>query len=478
MLIKDKPIKIKLMRIIVLNSGIVVLLACSIFFVYEFFSFRQNTVQKLETIGKIISSNSTAALAFENAKDASEILSALKAEPHIVIAALYTADGNFFSRYPLVLNENELPETLKPPGFYYTHSHIEEIQHIFEGKRKLGTLYLKSDINSLYKRMEIYAVVSSIVILLSIVLSYLLSKILQKSVSDPILALAETAQIITDQKNYTLRAIKLGNDELGLLTDAFNQMLNQIQLQNKTLKDFNKSLEKNIKERTKELQRSNAELEQFAYVASHDLQEPLRTVTSYVQLLERRYKDKLDDDANDFIAFAVDGSNRMRVLIQSLLEYSRVNSKRPFEELDLNVFMKTILINLNESIKENNVKINVNPLPKIFGDPILMNQLFQNLLSNAIKFKGEVPPEIAISCEKKEDKFLFSIKDNGIGIEKEYHDKIFVIFQRLQDKGKYSGTGIGLAICKKIVERHGGKIWVESELGKGTTFYFTIKNSN
>lgn len=226
---------------------------------------------------------------------------------------------------------------------------------------------------------------------------------------------------------------------------------------------------------SEELKRSNTELEQFAYVASHDLQEPLRMVTSYLQLLEKRYTDKLDQDAKEFIAFAVDGSKRMRTLIQSLLEYSRINRVKPFEVIDVNLMLKEVLENLSIPIKENNAIIKIDDLPVIFGDPILINRLFQNLIENAIKFHGTGNPEIFISGKKQNGEFLFSVKDNGIGIPKEYMDKLFIIFQRLHTKAEYPGTGIGLAVCKKIVEKHGGKIWVESEVDKGSTFYFTIK---
>jgi PAS domain S-box-containing protein len=239
-----------------------------------------------------------------------------------------------------------------------------------------------------------------------------------------------------------------------------------------------KKTENELKLKSEELVRSNAELEQFAYVASHDLQEPLRMVTSYVQLLERRYKDKLDSDANEFIAYAVDGSNRMRTLIQSLLEYSRVNRVKPFERINVNQIIDVVLQDLRETIQANKAKITVNQLPEIMGDSILIGQLFQNLIANAIKFKGDKDPEITISAERKENNYLFSVRDNGIGIDKEYSKKIFVIFQRLHSKDKYPGTGIGLAICKKIVERHGGEIWMESEKGEGSTFYFTIKEDN
>ncbi|HWY10612.1 MAG TPA: ATP-binding protein, partial [Bacteroidia bacterium] len=236
-----------------------------------------------------------------------------------------------------------------------------------------------------------------------------------------------------------------------------------------------KKAENEILKRTEELKRSNAELEQFAYVASHDLQEPLRMITSYVQLIEKHYKDKLDKDANDFIHFAVDGANRMQTLIYSLLDYSRINRIKPFESIDLDDVLQEVMKDLSVSIKESKAKIIWDKLPEIYGDKVLIGQLFFNLIANAIKFKGDRTPEINISYKKLNGNYVFAVKDNGIGIKKEYCEKIFVIFQRLHSKDKYPGTGIGLAICKKIVERHEGKIWVESELNKGSTFYFTIK---
>nr|MBA3704593.1 PAS domain-containing sensor histidine kinase [Bacteroidota bacterium] len=241
---------------------------------------------------------------------------------------------------------------------------------------------------------------------------------------------------------------------------------------------FRKKAAEELKQKTEELIRSNKELEQFAYVASHDLQEPLRMITGYVQLLAERYKGKLDEEANEFIDFALNGTERMRNLIYSLLEYSRINRIKPFEEIDVENVIDEILNNLHSLMVGNNVIVKIKEkLPSICGDSVLIGQLFQNLISNAIKFKGNEPPEIIISGKKVNNEYLFSVKDNGIGIQKEYAEKIFVIFQRLHTKEEYPGTGIGLAICKKIVERHGGRIWMESELGKGSTFYFTIKDT-
>ena len=232
-----------------------------------------------------------------------------------------------------------------------------------------------------------------------------------------------------------------------------------------------------LEESVTELGRSNAELQQFAYVASHDLQEPLRMVSSYTQLLAKRYAGKLDSDADEFIAFAVDGAARMQRLIQDLLAYSRVSKEvRQFEPTAVGVALNYALDNLVNAVKESRAVVTHDPLPAVMGDERQLVQLFQNLLSNAVKFSGEQPPRIHVSAKPSAGGWLFSIHDNGIGLDPQYADRIFVIFQRLHNRQEYPGTGIGLAICKKIVERHGGHIWVKSEPGKGATFYFTIRD--
>ncbi|MCE7985309.1 MAG: HAMP domain-containing protein [Caldilinea sp. CFX5] len=283
------------------------------------------------------------------------------------------------------------------------------------------------------------------------------------------------------QGDLTHRIEFVRQDEIGQVAVAFNQMAAELA----TLYD---DLEQKIMERTTQLEeqaaelaRSNAELAQFAYVASHDLQEPLRMVTNYLELLERHYDKALDQEAREFIAVAVDGATRMQQLIRDLLTYSRLGTRQDVRRpVALQRILAQVLDNLQMAIQESGAVITADPLPTLTVDPTQMGQLLQNLLTNAIKFRRTQPPVIHISSrhDRQRHEWHFAVADNGIGIDAEAFDRIFLIFQRLHTRREYSGTGIGLAICKKIVDRHGGRLWVESVVGQGSTFHFTIPETN
>jgi len=278
------------------------------------------------------------------------------------------------------------------------------------------------------------------------------------------LAVEKTLQeknLILQQEISTRRAVEKALQEQNLVLQQ--EISNRQRAESALLKS------------NQELARSNAELEQFAYVASHDLQAPLATIASYAQLLEKRYKDQLDSKASKFIGNIVQGCTRMQTLIDDLLEYSRVGrSRKPFQLTDCNHAVEQALANLQGAIRETQAVVTYSELPAVMGDISQLVQLFQNLVGNSIKYRHEAPSVIHITACKQEKDWLFSVSDNGIGIATQHQARIFQIFQRLHTQKEYSGTGIGLAICQKIVERHGGSIWVESKPGQGSTFYFTL----
>jgi len=293
----------------------------------------------------------------------------------------------------------------------------------------------------------------------------------EKRAAELIIANIELA-IQNEEKEKLAAELIAANEELAYQNEEKEKRAAELIIANDELAFQNEEKEK----RAAELILVNKDLEQFAYVASHDLQEPLRMISSYTQLLERRYKDKLDADANDFIHYAVDGAYRMQKLINDLLDYSRVQTRgKVFGQVDTSAILGQVMSNLQLLITENSALITNDDLPVIRADESQILRVFQNLIENAIKFKKKTEsPKIHISCKKGKDFYVFSVKDNGIGIEMQYQDRVFTIFQRLHSAKDYPGTGIGLSISKHIIERHGGTIWFESKVNEGTTFYFTI----
>jgi signal transduction histidine kinase len=467
-------IKRKLTKVIMFTSTIVLLLTCLCFIIIETFTSRRSLVENIDTLAKIVAANSTAAVAFDNKLDANETLASLKTREDVLSAAIFTREGKLFAKYPsdVAIDAKDMPQ-------YGTHDFeggtLNFYEPIVQADTRLGTLYIKSDLSRVYARFIVYAEIVVFVLACSILFAYVLSSNLQQRILQPILELAKSAKRVSEQNDYTVRAQKYSNDELGQLTDTFNQMLHQIQKMNVELEQRVKDRTKELENSNKELSRSNSELEQFAYVSSHDLQEPLRMVAGFTSLLADEYKGKLTPEADQYINLIIDGSKRMHALVNDLLEYSRVGrSAVNFDDVDFNKVINTALQNLSVSIAEAKAHVTFDFLPKIIAEPFQMTQLFQNLIGNALKFHSDQSTRIHIGAKEESDHWTFSVKDNGIGIKPEYAERIFLIFQRLHDRKQYPGTGIGLAICKKIVEQHKGKIWVESTLGQGSNFIFTI----
>ncbi len=469
-------IRNKLMRAIMLVSGIVVLMTCAAFFLYEYYSFRHNTLQKLSTYGGIISNNSTAALAFDSKEDAEEILSALKAEPHIIAAAIYNSDGKLFCSYPSDVNVASLPAKPGNTGYQFINTTLEGFQSITQGKHQLGTLFLRSDLKAMNSRFKLYCIIIIIILCFSFLLSFLLSRFLQKGLSTPILALAETAKVVSEHKDYSVRATKSANDEVGSLTDAFNQMLTQIQEQTETLNGFNQNLETMVKDRTIELEIANKELESFSYSVSHDLRAPVRSIHSYMNIFLQDHAGNVDDEGKRLLNVVMKNGKKMGHLIDDLLAFSQLGRKGLVKiHLSMNQLVTQIWNEVYKKEDTRQVKLIMNDLPDAFAEKTTIQQVWVNLISNALKYtKNKSETIIEISGEEKDGEVTYSVKDNGSGFDMAYYNKLFGVFQRLHSQEEFEGTGVGLAIVQRIIEKHGGRVWAEAKVNEGATFFFKL----
>jgi hypothetical protein len=368
---------------------------------------------------------------------------------------------------------NQIVAAINPINSQLTPLEDEFSQALGEGSRWLENLVLR-----------LLFIIALSVEVTGLTLAIAVSRDIQKGLNE----ILQSAKAVT-KHDFTRKAKAFSKDEIGILANNFNTMAEELErsiraieqtlsekkrLENQ-IREANINLEKKVLQRTAELESKNKELEQFAYVASHDLQEPLRTTSSFVELIRKQYYGKLDATANKYIDYIIQASDRMKTLIKDLLDYSRIGREKKFEPVDCNVILDEVLADLNKVIKENKAEIRTGPLPLVNGFATELKLLFQNLISNSIKFrKPDTRPVIEIASRQENGHWLFSFSDNGIGIDKQYQQRIFIIFQRLHNRSVYEGSGIGLAHCKKIVELHGGTIWVESKAGEGSTFYFTL----
>ncbi|TBR18791.1 MAG: HAMP domain-containing protein, partial [Chitinophagaceae bacterium] len=434
------PIERKLTRVILSVAGISLAFISIFFLAYQYQEERKSMLNNISAIGKIVAANSTAAVAFNDKESSVEILSSLRSKPHIIASCIFDANGQLFSYYPASLKITELPKSINGMGYFFSKNYLEGYEAIEEGDMRFGTLYLKSDLEQISDELQIFVAVTLMVLAFSFLLAIYITRIFQKNISKPIIALAETALLVSKKKDYSIRATKVNNDEVGLLTDALNQMMAEIQHQTASLIDRNQKIIRH----SKELEVANRELEQFAYVSSHDLQEPLRTITNFVGLLQKQLPQNSDASTLQFMSFITAATSKMQLLIKHLLGFSRIGRETILDHVDCNKLLQEIQFELDGSIKETNAQITVHELPIVTGDKLALKQVFQNLLSNAIKFrKKNVFPIIEIKAEEKEKEFLFTVTDNGIGFDEIYKERIFIIFQRLHTDTSYLGTGIG-----------------------------------
>jgi signal transduction histidine kinase len=318
--------------------------------------------------------------------------------------------------------------------------------------------------------LELLFIMALTVEFTGLTLAITVSRGIQKGLKEILLS----ARAVT-KGDFSRKAQAFSKDEIGILANNFNRMSEELERLGNENKEVNASLEKKVRQRTAQIESKNKELEQFAYVASHDLQEPLRTISAFVELLQQQYKGRLDVNADKFLDYMLNASERMKVLIKDLLDYSRIGREKVPRQVDCNQLVKEVVADLDKTIEDSGAMVHASTLPVLQAYPTELKLLFQNLISNSIKFRRPGrPPVIDIGSVNENGHWKFFIQDNGIGIEPQFLERIFIIFQRLHTRSEYEGSGIGLAHCKKIVELHGGRIWAESVPGEGSRFFFTI----
>jgi signal transduction histidine kinase len=502
---RNLTIKYKLITITMLTCFTALLLAGTGYILWEWTNLRSIMARNLSTQAEMIAENCKAALAFEDKEDLSEILQGLHVEPSIVFGCVYNRKNEVFvSYYSRKIEQHAQPPAFKVDGYTFSGGYLTVFKTIILENEIIGGVCLQSDLHPLYAMLNrgVYIILS--VLVLAFLTAYLVSSWLQRIISEPILDLAGTAKAVSEQKDYSKRAVSHSQDEVGVLIDTFNEMLEQIQQRDSALVKAKDDLEKRVQLRTadlttvnvqltreiqerekseakqaellKTLAKTNEELKDFAYIVSHDLKAPLRGICTLADWIKNDYADKFDQDGREQMDLLQARVNRMHCLIEGVLQYSRVG--RIKEEL--------VRINLNDLVPEiidmicppENIKITIeDELPEVICEQTRILQVFQNLLSNAVKYMDKAEGRIKIGCVENDGSWIFSVSDNGPGIEEKYFEKIFQIFQTLSPRDEFESTGVGLTVTKKIVELYGGRIWVESVPGQGSTFFFSLPKS-
>jgi len=496
-LMRNIGIRLKLVLIIMTTSITALLLTGAAFIVWEQIASRQSLVQEMSTQAQVIA---------DSFKDIQNTLNILRSHPTVVFACIYDRNGRILASYYRggAVKSVQIPKLqVDEKNYYFGDGFLTVFQPIVLDNEVTGTVCLMSDLTKIYAMLKGSADIIAIVLLIASLVAYIMSARLQRIISGPVLSLTEVAKIVSEKRDYSVRATKETDDEIGLLIEAFNEMLEQTQRRQSELVSAKRQLEVGVKERTgdltvankklqqeiierkriearqaellEEIKSINQELDSFAYVVSHDLKAPLRGISTLAEWIANDYAEKLDDNGKEQLKLLGSRVDRMKTLIDGILQYSRIGRvKEDKVKIDLNMLVRSV-VELIAPPK--NITITIDDhLPTIECEQTRMTQVFQNLLSNAIKYMDKPNGLIKITCDDEKGFWKFGVADNGPGIEEKHFERIFQLFQTLQPKEGTESTGIGLTLVKKIVEMYGGKVWVESEIGKGSTFFFTLLN--
>jgi PAS domain S-box-containing protein len=611
MKLRDASIRARLMAILLHTNAAVVLVTSTVFCAFELITFRRTTQQHWQTVAQVVAANTTGALAFDDRTDAAAILAALRFERDLAVAALFDSSGRPFVIFPADHSPADLPvlpASPVPAETRFSMFSLETFQPVIQGGQTLGALYLRSNHRSMLRRFLLYGGTVIAVVAASFTIAFSAARTLQREISQPVLQLAETARAVSKRRNYSVRAPQLGDGELGLLTEAFNHMLTQIEEREEALRqnharlravldsalsavivinadgrilewtaraeavfgwsqeeavgrslvdlvvpptarlgyewmrdqllhmagttDFRRSfettalrrdgsefavevslsplqsgqaiticgfitditerkraeaeirqlaqqLEQRVAERTAQLENANRELEAFSYSVSHDLRAPLRHIDGFATMLQKHAGAQLDVQSMRYVTTISDAARNMGRLIDDLLAFSRTGRAAVnLVTVDQDALVADIITEGPVDQGERPVDWHVEPLPKVQADPTLLRLVWRNLISNAIKYSSRVrAPRIEIGAQSENGEHRFYIRDNGVGFDTKYASKLFGVFQRLHSNAQFPGTGIGLAHVKRIITRHGGRVWAESAPGAGATFWFTLPRS-
>ena len=475
------PIHKKLMLIIMSVTISTLLIASTVLLIYDINQMKNDASNELTNTARLLGNRSSAALIFEDQSLAKENLLALQELPHINFGCIFQADGFLFANY-FAKNRvlNQCPEN---PDIYesqvmFTTDFVHLMFPIKDNLKTIGYIYLNSDLDSITQRINQHIYLNIGLLIFIGLLAFLLSRKLQQFILKPLNDVANVAMLIEKKKDYSRRAPMNYTDEIGQFGQAFNAMLDTIESQNKELLESKNNLEILVKNRTLELESANRELESFSYSVSHDLKAPLRSITGFSQVIQQDYADILDDEGKDLLNRVVGNTRRMSELIDDLLELSRLGRKElEIQSVDFDTLTQGVTKSFLDRYPDRKVDINFQRLGNVMADPGLIKIVMENLLGNAWKYTSKKPhASIKIGKYLENGETVFFVEDDGAGFDMQYSDKLFGAFQRLHKPQEFEGTGIGLATVQRIVKRHGGRVWANSELNQGTTFCFTIGN--
>jgi signal transduction histidine kinase len=481
----SSSISAKLTRMNLMVSGLVLLLAVVAFFIYDLVSFRHNLIRNLQTSAQIVGTNSVSALLFDDPESATTTLEALRSSPDVMAASLVSNSGQVFASFEQP-GVTKLPRTIALPHGVndrtWTNGNQVLLAHriVFQGNQA-GIVYISARLRETGQRALQYLLIAAVILLFCMGAALLISATARRLIARPVIALAETARRVSRERDYSVRAgPHADHDEIAVLIEAFNEMLSQIQDQDRALTRARDHLEVRVQERTSALRAANRELEAFSYTVAHDLRGPLDAVMGMVYLLEHQDGEAGEEQQREILEQLRNSTRGMAGLIDDLLNLSRASTAALKKEtVDLSAIARQIAEDLCRCEPERRVKFIIADLPAVDADSGLMRIALDNLIRNAWKYTSQHETAcIEVGMMALPGETLFFVRDDGAGFDPKKNDQLFQPFHRLHSRGEFPGTGIGLATVQRILARHGGRIWAEGAVEKGATFWFTVKSAS